>query len=480
MDAFRRLGLHTRWTVSLLAATLVSLTVTFVAGYLTHLSLIEAVGWIDHTNEVKLAIDDCQFALTRADVEGLKQATANVGRLTVDNPRQQQNVARVTLLAERAERLMLADLFASMQREEDRLMTERVQRATSARTRSAAVFKVAALLTFVLGIGSFAILRARRRELEHHQALLEAIIESVDEGVIALDASGEILAMNAEARSYWGASSPRDRWPKDWRAVLHATLEDGSQMTPEQGPLARALRGETCEDVVYRVTPASEPTSSKAGVWVSASARPIRSRLGRIVAAVSTLRNITAERANAERLRDESLTDELTKLLNRRGFLSMATARIETARHAKTPLALLYADINGLKLINDGLGHEQGDRAIQDAANVLRSVFREGDIIARIGGDEFVALLPNFAASARDPLLDRLARAIRSNVEREQRHYRLSMSADITYMDWDASPSVEALLSDADRKMYQRKRERASQSQPYVRAIHPIGRSGAN
>ncbi len=166
-------------------------------------------------------------------------------------------------------------------------------------------------------------------------------------------------------------------------------------------------------------------------------------------------------RTNAERLHDQSMTDELTGLLNRRGFRGFANARLEVARKTKPPVALLYADVNGLKPINDGLGHEQGDRAIQDAAQVLRSVFRDGDIVARIGGDEFVALLPNFAPSAREPLLHRLYQATRGHVEREPRPYRLSMCADVTIVDWDSSPSLDTLLADADRKMYERKRELA-------------------
>jgi diguanylate cyclase (GGDEF)-like protein len=100
---------------------------------------------------------------------------------------------------------------------------------------------------------------------------------------------------------------------------------------------------------------------------------------------------------------------------------------------------------------------------IKDAAGVLRGIFREGDVVARIGGDELVALLPNFSPAARDPLLERLAAAIRSHVEREARPFRLSLSAGVTFMEWDKGQTLDELLATADRSMYERKRERAAQ-----------------
>jgi diguanylate cyclase (GGDEF)-like protein len=453
----------------LLAATLASLIATIVAGYLTRLSLIEATWWVTHTDEVKLAIGECERALDHDDVDALASTEAKVERLTVDNPSQRRNIARAALLTERSSRAALEDLFAAMQGEEDRLMTERTSRIAWARGRGSAAFVAGAALTLVFGIGAFALLRAQRQDLARQRALLETILESVDEGIIAVNASGEIVAINAIARSMWGGAAPRDQWPKDWRAALKATYEDGSAMKPEEGPLARALRGEASEDVVYHVVPASHATDEDGGVWVSATARPIRDELGRTIAAVTTLRDITEQRADAERLRDESLTDELTGLFNRRGFHAMANARIVEGRRSKLPMALLYADVDGLKRINDELGHEQGDQAIQDAARTLRDVFRGGDIVARIGGDEFVALLPNFSPAAREPLLERLGTAIKAHGQ-DARPFRLSMSYGLTLMDWNLG-SLDELLADADRSMYERKR--AGKSSPILRAVGP-------
>jgi diguanylate cyclase (GGDEF)-like protein len=448
----------------LLSATVASLVLTLAAGYRTRLALADASAWVAHTDQVKLAITDAERALDHGDFVALRSHEAALRVLTADNPRQQQNVTLAETLTEHGARGELEGLFASMQAEEDRLKTERIERVTTERTRSSVAFVAGAVLTVLFGAGALALLRRQRQGLARQQALLQAIVESVDEGIIALEPSRKIVAINAVARAMWGGSSPQGQWPEDWRPVLQATFEDGTPMLPEQGPLARALRGESTERIVYHLAPAD--------VWVSASARPIRDAEGRTIAAVTTLRDVTEQRAQAEKLRDQSLTDELTGLLNRRGFIALASARITEASRTRAPIALLYADLNGLKKINDGLGHEQGDRAIADAARVLRAVFRGGDIVARIGGDEFVALLPNLVPSAGDALLDRLATAVRVAAE-DDRPYRLSMSSGLTFMNWEAEQTLDDLLAEADRLMYARKRQRAGQSAPFVRVVPP-------
>ena len=94
------------------------------------------------------------------------------------------------------------------------------------------------------------------------------------------------------------------------------------------------------------------------------------------------------ERLKAEaEVRQLSLTDELTGLYNRRGFFLLAEQQLKIARRTQTPCCVLFADLDGLKKINDTIGHELGDRAIVDAAQILKETFRDADIVARLGGD---------------------------------------------------------------------------------------------
>ncbi len=474
MDAQRQAA-GARRSAALLAATVGCLAVTIVAGYVTRLRLVEEDTWVTHTQEVELTIADAEISVERGDRGMLLASEATIQSLTVDNPVQRDNVARARALSQAPDlpRDGLLRLFESMRHEEERLMVVRRQAADSSRARSAIAFLVGAVLTMAFGILAYwaqvaqhRSLTAAHRAVARQQALLGAIIETVDEGIIAVDASYKTIAINAVARAMVGAAFPRDRMPEDWSPVLGAFYEDGTAMAPRDGPLARALRGEAVDDIVYRIVPAG--VESPGGTWVSTTGRAIRDADQRVVAAVATLRDITEQRVTTQGLRDLSLTDELTGLLNRRGFLVSAAERVTTARRTLAPVALLYADINGLKRINDGLGHEQGDRAIEDAARVLRQVFRDGDVVARLGGDEFVALLPNLAPASGDALLRRLAEAVRLHAERQTRPYRLSMSTGLTFMDEAGTRSLEELLAEADRRMYERKRGRAGDSLPVI------------
>jgi PleD family two-component response regulator len=99
-----------------------------------------------------------------------------------------------------------------------------------------------------------------------------------------------------------------------------------------------------------------------------------------------------ALRRNAELLQSLSLIDELTQLKNRRGFFELAQQALKVAKREQCSMGLFFVDLNGLKQINDTFGHLAGDQALRDAAKVLQQTFRDSDILARIGGDEFVAL----------------------------------------------------------------------------------------
>jgi len=170
---------------------------------------------------------------------------------------------------------------------------------------------------------------------------------------------------------------------------------------------------------------------------------------------------IDARRKQAEmQLQELSLTDDLTGLRNRRGFFLLTEQELKLARNKRTgiQLWLIYADLDGLKKINDTLGHEAGSRAIVQTAEVLKGTFRESDIIARLGGDEFVVLAVGNADDSGNIMSARLRDNVRGYNVRERLPYRLSLSVGIARVDAERAASIEDVLKEADRAMYEDKR----------------------
>jgi diguanylate cyclase (GGDEF)-like protein len=171
-------------------------------------------------------------------------------------------------------------------------------------------------------------------------------------------------------------------------------------------------------------------------------------------------REVIKRKQVEEELRALSLTDELTGLYNRRGFFTLAEKQLKLARRMERGLMLVYADLDGLKLINDGFGHEHGDILLVEIASLLKDVFRESDIIARIGGDEFVVLSMGADCDSEELVSDRIEkRADEYNAIREH-VYRLSLSIGVLYFDWKGSLSIDELISQADQLMYRQKQRK--------------------
>jgi diguanylate cyclase (GGDEF)-like protein len=168
---------------------------------------------------------------------------------------------------------------------------------------------------------------------------------------------------------------------------------------------------------------------------------------------------IERNRLHAELL-DWALVDELTGLYNRRGFLTLATRDLRLARRGDETLLVAFADLDDLKRVNDTSGHAVGDRALQDAAAALRQTFRDSDLVARIGGDEYAVLVRHAGPDSAGVLADRLKRYLRELNRRAARPYQLSISLGFAWRKASSLSSVTGLLERADRALYRDKRRK--------------------
>lgn len=169
--------------------------------------------------------------------------------------------------------------------------------------------------------------------------------------------------------------------------------------------------------------------------------------------------DVTERLRQDEEIRQLAITDPLTGLLNRRGFFALASPELMRARRRWSACTMVFLDLDGLKSVNDRLGHEAGDSIIQLTALILKKVFRETDIIARIGGDEFAVFAPDSQGDV-DIIRNRLMQAVESLDSNPILKAQLEFSVGVLSCDPALGGSLEALLSQADGLMYEHKRSK--------------------
>jgi len=161
-----------------------------------------------------------------------------------------------------------------------------------------------------------------------------------------------------------------------------------------------------------------------------------------------------------------TVTDPLTGLLNRRGLLSRLEEIRARAHEARTPFTLLLLDLDGLKSINDKLGHEEGDRALTDLASILRSTFSGSEAVARFGGDEFVVVSAGVSRSEGERAIARLQEALAAHNQPRGQSYRLSVGSGLSCYNPLVDTPVRQLLAEGDAAMYGTKRRRRTDQLP--------------
>ncbi len=175
-----------------------------------------------------------------------------------------------------------------------------------------------------------------------------------------------------------------------------------------------------------------------------------------------TLRCAIERHRQLTELKELSMTDPLTGLYNRRGFWALADSHIKMTRRQRRRSLILCADLDGLKLINDKLGHDEGDRAIVETARLLDSCFRESDIVARFGGDEFVALAYDAVSGSEQTLTNRIRSRLKGANEEDDRGYDLSLSIGTAVVNGGKDTGLAELLEKADRALYRNKKKKGS------------------
>lgn len=275
--------------------------------------------------------------------------------------------------------------------------------------------------------------------------------------LLALDPEGEVRfqRINQAAERWLGVGTDTARG----KTVAQLLGERGA---PFQGPLEQCLA--TGLPVALDLKAALDP-GAPAAVW-HLSLVPVLDA-GRVTHIVASAHDITERKRMEEEIRHLSFHDKLTGLYNRRYF-EQELQRLQGSR--EYPVTVLCGDIDGLKLINDTLGHRAGDRLLRAFARMLRRAFRKSDVVARVGGDEFAVAL----ARTPLPVADQRCRWLETMIERYNRRYpQAPLSASFGLATSESKDRrLEETFREADRLMYQNKVQRtAAAAHGIVRAL---------
>ncbi len=305
---------------------------------------------------------------------------------------------------------------------------------------TAAALAVATLLALALFVGRWSAsrqLRAlRETEVRYRQLLAlspDAVLVHADGAVrFANPAAAKLLGLESE--SQLNGRSLHDFVPPDLRDIIERPA------IPARGQLAERHRGHLASS-----------TGRLVDVEVTAAPCVYLDRPAVVVLA----RDITQQLRYERDLQGLALVDELTGLANRRGFTLFAEQELARARREKRAPVVVFADIDMLKQINDAHGHAAGDQAIRIVANAFKSVLRESDIVARWGGDEFVALIGEGGERAAQQIAARLAGAIAAL---RPAGLAFVVKASVGMCPLDLNLSLAEALDKADAALYEQKK----------------------
>jgi diguanylate cyclase (GGDEF)-like protein len=164
-----------------------------------------------------------------------------------------------------------------------------------------------------------------------------------------------------------------------------------------------------------------------------------------------------------------SFNDDLTGLYNRRGFLTLTQHQIKLACRTGKFFLVAFIDLDGLKQINDTFGHQEGNHALVETANILRDSFRQCDILARIGGDEFAVFVADATQDNGDIVKQRVQQKLELCNTDPSRRYQLSFSVGVVPANGSNGCDIEQILVQADAAMYEQKQSKRC-SRKLVRA----------
>jgi diguanylate cyclase (GGDEF)-like protein/PAS domain S-box-containing protein len=282
---------------------------------------------------------------------------------------------------------------------------------------------------------------------EASRSLHQLIVERSPDAIAILTRDGVIETANSQALELFGYRDPSEIIG---RHVMNLVYKD-EEARGRRDIKRLVVRGELQDSEHYLVK------ADGSAFWAEVSGRRLPAVAGAPAAYFVLVRDISKRKILESSLRNLSITDDLTGLYNRRGFTLAAEQELRHAKRTKSGIVFLFFDMDRLKSINDRFGHAEGDLALIQAAELLRSSFRNSDIIGRWGGDEFAVLALDVPSGCVDALHKRLDENISRRNAREDMSYMITFSSGMVRFDPEDPLSLHDMEKLADEMMYSQK-----------------------
>ncbi len=289
-----------------------------------------------------------------------------------------------------------------------------------------------------------------KNALRESEQRLASIIDFLPDATFAIDKQGRVIIWNRAMEEMSGIKG-EDILGKDnyeyalpFFAIKRPMLID-LVMNPDH-PLKHSYlslkkRDETLVGEIY---------SPQSGLYMFGTASPLYDANGRRVGAIESIRDVTERIRAEEKIRYLSHFDKLTGLYNR-SFFEEEVKRLD--RKEYLPISIIIGDVNGLKLVNDAFGHQEGDRLLLRAAQILKDSCRREDIIARWGGDEFIILLPHTFHQQALQLCQRIKNACQQS---ESEPIQVSIALGTASKE-TVDENIFTIIKETDDRMYSNK-----------------------
>lgn len=282
-------------------------------------------------------------------------------------------------------------------------------------------------------------------EIEKSHAELEQIFNTAANGMWVIDADFTVVRANKTFYSLTGLTE---------QEVIGRKCHDvfpGVACQSEQCPLATTLQAPRRLEVeLTKVLPSGRK------LQCLVTSHPHFGLNGELLGIIEDFKDITRYKEMEEHLREIAISDALTGLFNRRGFLTLAEKQLGSALRADHDMFLIFADLDNMKEINDTLGHETGDLALTTAASLLRATFRQADILSRLGGDEFAVFTScKPETDSKQAILARLDANVAQENKAGELPFSLSISFGVAQLAKDET--LEQGMTRADGLMYENK-----------------------